>query len=449
VAIKELFPHGSGRRGKSVIPSPTLDGADFAAAREKFLEEARVLARFTHPGIVAVYDAFLENNTAYMVMRYLKGHSLEALLSERGSPLPEAEAVDYVARAGEALEVVHRAGMLHRDLKPGNMILTDEGEVVLIDFGTVRAFAGGSTRRMTTLVTPGYAPLEQYGQHARFGPFTDVYALGATLYHLVTGQVPTQATDRAVGAELAPARALNPALSPEVSEAIAWAMEQRVDQRPQSVAEFLAALRPRHVAQPPRSERPRPGPVPPRSDPTPLPQARRADAYDVEVEGPRLHWPDRCACCLDPPDGELRVQHTGSDVPLFLFQETRGWNVPYCAPCLRHVGASVAAQGSRAGGCAPLGAGLVAAIAAGSYTGSVVEGGLLGLVVWLAARGFSRFRAGRQRHALRTLLKPSCVAAGPAAAYNGWFGDVHSFTFLNRDFAQLFRQHNAAQLVGQ
>ena len=145
-------------------------------------------------------------------------------------------------RVGEALTVVHQASLLHRDLKPDNIMLTGDGEVVLIDFGTARAFAAGKTGRMTTMVTPGYAPLEQYGQSVRFGPFTDVYALAATLYHALTGQMPAPATDRASGVDLVPPHTLNPAVSEITSDAIMWAMSMRVDQRPQTVREFLDGL---------------------------------------------------------------------------------------------------------------------------------------------------------------------------------------------------------------
>jgi hypothetical protein len=226
-------------------------------------------------------------------------------------------------------------------------------------------------------------------------------------------------------------------------------MAMRVDERPQTVQDFLAALRPRHAAETPRREHTRPDPPrsPSRPSPSPLPQTPRAQALDVDVQGPRLGWPDRGACSLEAPEGELRIKHTGSDVPLFLFQETRGWDVPYCARCLRHVGADRAAQTSGSGGCAPVGTGLAATLAAGTYLGSLLEGTLLGLLVWLAARALSGFQTRRQRGAVRALLKPSCVAAGPAAGYNGWFGDLHSFTFLNHDYAEDFRRANAAQLV--
>ena len=133
--------------------------------------------------------------------------------------------------------------MIHRDVKPENVIIAPNERAVLVDFGTAREFAAGKTRKMTTMLTPGYAPLEQYGQHARFGVFTDIYALGATAYHLLTGQVPVQATDRANGYELGAPRRLNSSISRQVSDAVMWAMQMRVDNRPQSASDFVQAMR--------------------------------------------------------------------------------------------------------------------------------------------------------------------------------------------------------------
>lgn len=242
VAIKEFFPTGCVRQGNTVYPTSSMTAADYQSVKDKFLEEARILAQFQHPGIVRVYNSFEENNTAYMVMEYLKGKTLLKLVEDRGS-LRESEAVDYVERVGEALEVMHQANLLHRDIKPENVILTEDARLVLVDFGTAREFAAGRTKRMTTTLTPGYAPLEQYGQQARFGAFTDIYALGAMLYHLLTGQVPIQATDRAVGVGLTPPHQVKRNLSRVANEAVMWAMEMKVSDRPQSVREFLVALR--------------------------------------------------------------------------------------------------------------------------------------------------------------------------------------------------------------
>ncbi|MDQ3702577.1 MAG: serine/threonine protein kinase [Chloroflexota bacterium] len=472
VAIKEFFPHGSVRHGRDVHPSGgAMTSADFNSARAKFLDEARVLTRFHHPGIVDVYDTFDGNNTAYMVMELLRGRSLLKLLEETG-PVPEYETVEYATRAGEALEVVHGANLLHRDIKPDNIMLTDDGRVVLIDFGNARTFAAGKTGRMTTMLTPGYAPLEQYGQQVRFGPFTDVYALGATLYHLMTGQMPTDATDRATGTALTPPHELTPQVSMGVSEAIVWAMAIRIDERPQTAGAFVDALRtglPATEMTPSRPQsRPsptRPAPAPPRR-PAPTPPAPQPDLepeppdlplpptyadegasqgagegavgapIEVTVVGETLRWPGQCACCLETADASFMAEHTGGDGPFFLFEETHGWDVPYCSQCLEHVQLAAESPGPGFG-----------RLAAGSLVGAAL-GGPIGLLVGLGgAAAASVFGASDHNARLQALLKPGCVALGPAVAYLGWDRDRHTFAFLNRDYAASFAHENAAGVV--
>ncbi len=242
VAIKEFFPQGCARQNATVHPAGNLSNADYEKIKAKFTEEARTLARFSDPGIVRVFGVFEENNTAYMVMEFLEGSTLSKRMAEQ-TMLDEAEAVGVAEKVGGALKVVHDAGIIHRDLKPDNICLTKDGRVVLIDFGTARAFASGKTVKQTTMLTPGYAPLEQYGQQARFGAYTDIYALAATLYHAVTGQVPPQATDRAAGVELRAPRELNPKLSPAFSDAIVWAMSVKAADRPQTTGAFISALK--------------------------------------------------------------------------------------------------------------------------------------------------------------------------------------------------------------
>ncbi len=240
VAIKEFFPHGSVRTGLDVFP-PNPEQVDaFVQWRQSFLQEARTLAKFRHPSIVRIFTIFEENNTAYMVMKFLDGQTLaERLKSE---VLGEAEALDLVRQIGGALEVVHAENLIHRDLKPENIILTEEGRPMLIDFGTARPYALDQAVRQTALITPGYAPLEQYGTTGQFGAYTDVYALAATLYHAVTGQAPPPATDRATGAPVRPIQSFNPRISPTFSQAIEWGMQLKAEQRPQTVTAFLAAL---------------------------------------------------------------------------------------------------------------------------------------------------------------------------------------------------------------
>lgn len=240
VAIKELFPEGSTRRPQTrqVVPPTSLLGAGFAETLEKFEGEARVMRQFNHPGIVKVFDIFEENGTAYLVMEFLKGQTLGKRIEKQGK-LPAHEVQAIALKLLDALEVVHKADMLHRDIKPDNVFLHQDGRVVLIDFGSARQFAQGKTQQHTRLVTPGYAPLEQYGTEGKFGPYTDLYALGATLYHALMGVVPPAATDRVQHSQ--PLR-LPPETPDGLEQAVNRALEIRVDQRPQSVAEFRAIL---------------------------------------------------------------------------------------------------------------------------------------------------------------------------------------------------------------
>ena len=182
VAIKEFFPEGSAtRQNVTVLPNRKLGSTEYNNIKSKFIDEAHRLARFSHPSIVRVFGVFEENNTAYMVMEFLEGHSLAQKITQKGS-LSEKEVVDIAGIVGDALAAVHAEGLIHRDIKPDNIMLTNDGRVVLIDFGTARAFASDKTVKHTAMLTPGYAPLEQYGHHARFGVFTDIYALGAGEY---------------------------------------------------------------------------------------------------------------------------------------------------------------------------------------------------------------------------------------------------------------------------
>lgn len=257
VAIKEFFPDGCMRHQREVHPHGTLSASTFQLARDRFLDEARVLARFRHPNIVNVYSFFEENNTAYMVMEYIEGETLLEVVNRRGR-LSENEALEYILQVGEALEEVHRAHLLHCDVKPDNIILctnqlaasrTEWNRAVLVDFGLTTRLEEQSnylTRPLSQtghFGTPGYAPLEQYTQHVDFGMYTDVYALGATLYHLLTGQTPTASADRAYGVELAPPHEVQIDVSQAVSECVMWAMQLRAEQRPQNMHIWLERLR--------------------------------------------------------------------------------------------------------------------------------------------------------------------------------------------------------------
>lgn len=214
---------------------------NFADYQRKFQDEARRLALCVHANIVRVSDFFIEDDRAYMVMDYIPGATLEALVFPN-HPLPEATAIHYMWQIGQALKVVHRNGLLHRDIKPQNVILRLEtDQVVLIDFGIAREFTPGSTQTHTNLISSGYAPIEQYLAQEKRTPATDVYGLAATLYSLLTAQVPVASILRERQPLPAP-RDLRPEISAATNQAVMRGMAVEARYRPASVDEWLALL---------------------------------------------------------------------------------------------------------------------------------------------------------------------------------------------------------------
>ena len=247
VAIKEYFPAdlATRERNLSVVPQTAQAAPDFQWGLERFLDEARILARFQHPGIVRIHHFFEAHRTAYIAMDYVEGESLSAYLTRKGT-LSENELKGILNSLLSALEVVHRADFLHRDIKPGNIILrAKDGSPVLLDFGAARQAMGARSRSVTSIVTPGYAPIEQYSSRALQGAWTDIYALGGVCYRALTGEIPYDATDRMRNDPLVPAaqRCAGKA-NPKFLAAIDTALAVDAPDRPQSIAawrEFLSA----------------------------------------------------------------------------------------------------------------------------------------------------------------------------------------------------------------
>jgi serine/threonine protein kinase len=241
VCIKELFVSGNSTRGSNLtVHSQSTGDFSFADFVQRFVQEARQLARFQHPNIVRVIDVFEENQTAYMIMEYVKGETLKQKI-QRAGVINEIHALQLISQLLGAVNEIHKKGMLHRDIKPDNILITPEDRVVLIDFGSAREFAEGKTSSQTAMITPGYAPPEQYSERARRGPFTDIYALGATLYFILTGEKPIAATDRTFE-ELIPPYQINPKVSSQVSSAVMLAMELKPEDRFQTVSDLKEAM---------------------------------------------------------------------------------------------------------------------------------------------------------------------------------------------------------------
>jgi serine/threonine protein kinase len=251
VAIKEYLPTDVATRKPDSTVRPRADDQTdrYRWGLDRFIREARTLARFDHPNIVRVYSVFEFNNTAYMVMRFEEGENFAALL-ERRRTLPEAELMRVLLPVLDGLELIHNAGFIHRDIKPDNIHIRADGSPVLLDFGSARG-ALGQGRTVTILVAPGYAPFEQYySSGENQGPWTDLYGLGATCYRAIAGIPPLDAITRSKGVlgssreVLVPARTIaSGRYSDGVLRAIDRALEFAEKDRPQSIAEWRKELR--------------------------------------------------------------------------------------------------------------------------------------------------------------------------------------------------------------
>ena len=240
VAVKEYYPCDFGLRtgAMSIRPKSDRHKETFDWGRANFLTEARTLARFEHPAIVRVSRVFETNSTAYMVMRFEQGQSLENWLRGLGRPPTQAELDTIVAPLLDALEIMHRENFLHRDIAPDNIIIRPDGSPVLLDFGAARRAVAEKSRALTGIVKAGYSPQEQYANDSRLqGPWSDFYALGGTLYRAVTGRVPEEATLRMSDdrTEAAAAIAKGP-YRPGFLAAIDACLKVRYTERPQSIA---------------------------------------------------------------------------------------------------------------------------------------------------------------------------------------------------------------------
>ena len=450
VAVKEFFPFGCVRHNGQVRASALMDAAQWQQARDDFLREARLLMGHAHPHIVQVLEVWQERGTALLAMEFLRGETLATRL-KRG-PLRESETLPLLEHIGGALQTLHDHSLLHRDIKPDNIMLCADDEeksnatkrAVLLDFGAARHFHGTRTQAMTQIVTPGYAPLEQYGTQARFGTYTDLYALGATVYHALTGRAPAAATDRAVGESVVAPENINPHISHRLSEAVMWALQMRVDERPQSVAGWLDAV---HHG---RSEsmsldkiaadeslQAVPSALPPMRAPQklardelpklPVLSGDNETWYRVKIDALRVIWPKRCACCLSPLVTTLDV-HTPSV----------WWQIPYCAECRHHAETGQNIEGVST--AASIGSGVVGLVLCASGSRAVpalifLLGGPLvlrgGAELWL------QFQSWRHRRA-----HAACENYRPAARCVGKEGSAYIWEFRNRTYAEEFCRAN-------
>jgi len=251
VAIKEYLPESLAYRcsDASVSARSPNDQEFYQSGLDSFLEEARTLATFRHPNIVRVARFFEAHRTAYIVLEYERGQSLKAWRASHPT-VAERELLALLWPLLDGLSLVHESGVLHRDIKPDNIyVRDDDGSLVLLDFGAARQTAN-AREDLSAVYTPGYGPLEQYTGSERQGPWTDLYALGATLFWLVSGERPPEAPQRAAASTPAPLLQVlaQGQYSAEFLRAIDWALQLEPKDRPQSIAEFRVALYAAHGA---------------------------------------------------------------------------------------------------------------------------------------------------------------------------------------------------------
>lgn len=242
VAIKEYYPSGLVTRERGLFVAPIDDEAKIKLKKgvNLFFKEALILGNFSsHPNIVNVLHFFRQNNTAYIVMEYINGKSLKDYLQARGGSISFTEAMQILCPIMLALDDLHHTGLLHRDIAPDNIYLTVDGHAKLLDFGAARFSVGEETQSAASIIKPGYAPLEQYaGSGIEQGPWTDVYAMGATFYRALTGKVPTAAPDRAMGRELQSPGESGISIPEPADKAIMHAMNMKPEERYISMRSF-------------------------------------------------------------------------------------------------------------------------------------------------------------------------------------------------------------------
>ena len=267
VALKEYLPSEIATRThtRTVLPTSPAHQADYQWGLERFLDEARTLARFDHPHLNKVHRYFEAHGTAYLVLEYVEGEPLSALLRQQQT-LRQGQVKRLLADVLSGLEAVHAAGYVHRDLKPGNLMVQPDGSVVVLDFGAARQAVGQRSKSLTSILTPGYAPIEQYDTKAEdVGPWSDMYALGMVAYRCISGlgdaDLPDAVTRSRAGRK--GSRDLEPAASigrgrydERLLRAIDWAIQVEETERPQSISEWGTALPPLDDWEPPRSPQP-------------------------------------------------------------------------------------------------------------------------------------------------------------------------------------------------
>lgn len=246
VAIKEFFPQGIVTRNIEYQDTVTVtfvgEKDNYEKGKERFLKEARTMAKFSKDeGIVKALDFFEINNTAYIVMEYLEGITLKQYLRENQRIAPE-DLIELLVPLIESLDEIHSQGMIHRDISPDNIMVLPDGRIKLMDFGAARDYTEFGEKSLSIVLKPGYAPPEQYQTHGIQGPWTDIYALCATMYKCITGENPPDAIERVMDDHLKKISAFGISVLPQIEEAIIKGMSVAANDRYQNVGDFCEDL---------------------------------------------------------------------------------------------------------------------------------------------------------------------------------------------------------------
>ena len=247
VAVKEYFPSGMVTRGTVGEGSVTMytsgDPEEYEKEKDKFLFEAKTLAKFDDlPGIVSVRDFFNENGTAYIVMEFIDGISLKEYLNQNGGRISVDQALRMTEPLMKSLSMIHKSGIIHRDISPDNIMITKKGEIKLLDFGAARGVSLDGNKSMSVQLKHGYAPEEQYRSHGKQGPWTDVYAICATIYRAITGQVPVQSLERMYEDNLVPPSKLGVSIDPRIEAALMKGMAVYASARFENIDDLYNAI---------------------------------------------------------------------------------------------------------------------------------------------------------------------------------------------------------------
>ena len=246
VAIKEFFPQGIVTRNIEYQDTVTVtfvgEKDNYEKGKERFLKEARTMAKFSKDeGIVKALDFFEINNTAYIVMEYLEGVTLKQYLAEN-KRIDAEDLVELLVPLIESLDEIHSQGLIHRDISPDNIMVLPDGRIKLMDFGAARDYTEFGEKSLSIVLKPGYAPPEQYQTHGVQGPWTDIYALCATMYKCITGENPPDAIERVMDDHLKKISAFGIPVLPQIEEAIIKGMSVAANDRYQNVGDLCEDL---------------------------------------------------------------------------------------------------------------------------------------------------------------------------------------------------------------